>query len=229
MLRRKCALAILLIWLFSIPFVRTACGDDFNLTPLVAVRGEFNDNLFFTEGDETSDFITTITGARDITEKTERLDAVLQARLDGRLYKDNTDLDALDQFYRASVGYQIEPRWGIAAEAAYIRDSRPDRDVLETGLVLSAQKRNRQFYGLSTDYAISEITSTSLSYSYEKDDWEDPRLTDSDVHAAYLGFSRDTSDYVQATTGRTNLGYEHTAHPTSMWTTWSGPWGEAGR
>ncbi|MHA2283552.1 MAG: hypothetical protein ACXAC5_22140, partial [Promethearchaeota archaeon] len=48
---------------------KIASADGFNLIPSLALREEFNDNIFFSVEDEVDDLITTISAGLDIVEK----------------------------------------------------------------------------------------------------------------------------------------------------------------
>jgi hypothetical protein len=187
--------------------VDKAPADEFKVTSSLGLKQEYNDNLFFDDSDEEEEFITTISTGLELGERTERLNARLKAEVDGLLYAQNDELNDVDQLYRGDVDYRLTPRTDVAVEAEFRRDSRPDRDLLETGLVLGTTTRERQRYRLSSSHAFSERTSGSLSYLYERDDYDDPEVTDVESHDASLGFSRDVSDLISSTVLNTNLGY----------------------
>ena len=54
-------------------------ADDFKLIPSLAVREEYNDNIFGSVSDTVDDFITTISPGLELVERTERLDLGLSA------------------------------------------------------------------------------------------------------------------------------------------------------
>ena len=192
-----------------------AKAEGFNLVPNIAVRGEYNDNIFFSVQDQASDFITTVSPGLNILEQTERLDLELTGRLDGIYYADLSGLDAVDQSYSGHLGYQITERVGLVSDVGYIKDSRPDRDVLETGLVQSAQPRKRAFFTAGGDYRTGENTSNSLFYRYEKSEYSDEQLADSQIHSVGFQHTWDARRIFKETVGHLDLGYANADFKTS--------------
>ena len=182
-------------------------ADEFKLTPSVGVRESYDDNLFFSTQNEVDDFITRIFGGLDLLNRTERLDLNLSAKADGLLYADNTDLNDVEQFYKAGIGYRITEAVKFGANAGYSRDSRPDRDIATTGFVFSGVKRQRWNAGASADVTLSEVSAVSMAYAFEKDTFDKPEYTDYDFHTANLGYTRDFSKILSRLIGRINAGY----------------------
>ena len=152
---KKVTLAIWLVVL-TIVLPNLVMADEFKLIPSLAVRGAFNDNIFYTADDEEDDFITTISAGLELIERTERLDLDLSATVSPFFYDEYNDLDDVDQNYRGRIGYKITPRVRLSADAGYALDSRRDRDIETTGLVISTVERKRWTGGLSGDFTLSE-------------------------------------------------------------------------
>jgi hypothetical protein len=203
-------LGLLLGMLLSLP----AAGDEIRIIPMISIKEEYNDNLYFEKSSGLSDFITTASPGLKLERNTERLKAGMTARLDERIYVDNTDLNATDQDYQGNIGYALSPRFSLGATAGFTRDSSPDREIETTGLVMNALKRDRQKFGGSGRYAISETTLTSFSADYTKDHYENnspsqsnPYFRDMEAKNANLLFIHDLSAVLPATKGRASLGY----------------------
>jgi hypothetical protein len=185
-------------------------ADEFKLTPSVALRQEYNDNLFFDSKDEEDDFITRIKPGLELLERTERLDLRLAGFLTPVLYWDKDDLNAVDQEYSGRAGYKLTPLLTLGAQAAVRVDHQPDRDILTTGLAYGDNRRLQQTYGGSLGYAFSERTSASLAYTYNREDWggsNDEDLEDYDSHGATLGLSREFGSAPGVTVGVLNFGW----------------------
>jgi hypothetical protein len=185
-------------------------GDEIKLTPMVAVKEEYNDNLFFSSTNKASDYITTLSPGLMMQSNTERLKTAFSARIDQRLYLDYTNLDATDQFYTGNVSYAFTPKLSLVANAGYSQDSSPDRDIETTGLVLSAVRRIRQNYGLSGDYAFSEKTQATLSGQYSQDryaEFANKSINDLDSGTGNLMVTHDISTLLPSTKARFGLGY----------------------
>ncbi len=192
-----------------------AGADGFNLIPSIALREEFSDNIFFSVEDEVDDLITTISAGLDIVEKSERVDTDLKGRLDKNIYADNDDLNAVDQYYLGRLDYNFTERLSALANAGYIRDSRPDRDVAETGLVQTAEPRKYQYFSLGGDYLTSENTSNALTYQYQRSDYEDREFSDSRIHTLNFKHTWNARRYFKETIGRVVLGYVNADFKTS--------------
>jgi len=184
-------------------------ADDFKLTPSFGVKGEYNDNLFFSTSDEVDDTITTVFGGLALLNRTERLDLNLSARLDGLMYADNDELDNVDQFYNGRIGYRITERVRLGADGGYSEDSRPDRDITTSGLVLTGVIRKRWQGQVSGDVSLTEKTTADVSYTYLQDKFDKPEFTDYRFNTTNLGFAHDFSEILPRLIGRFNAGYNH--------------------
>jgi hypothetical protein len=192
-------------------------ADIFELKPSIAVRGEYNDNIFYIPENEVDDYILTVKPRLELIQRTERLNAKVSAQVAPFFYQDNSDLDDVDQDYIGRVDYQFTPKFNGRADAFFIVDNRPDRDVLTTGLVQGVDQRWRYHVGGGANYLLSEKAAVDLSYDYNRDDWDDDVFDREDLtaNAADLNFSYNLSAWVEATTGRLSFGYANYEYETS--------------
>jgi hypothetical protein len=185
-----------------------AMGNEIRLIPMVTVKQEYNSNIFFDPTQKMEDYITTLSPGLKLENNTERLKLEFSARLDQRLYAHNSNLNATDHAYLGRVRYEFSPTLRLAANAGFIQDSSPDRDIETTGVVQSAVTRNRQIYGLSGDYYFTEKTQASLSGEYFQDRYAYPRsIDDLDAGRGNLMLIHDISSLLPATRARVGLGY----------------------
>jgi len=194
-----------------------AHGDEFQIKPYIGVRGEYNDNIFFVSESEEDDYILTVMPGFELTERTERLDAKLSGEVAPFFYAHNSDLNDVDQDYRGRLGYQFTPRFEGRADAFFIVDNRPDRDILTTGLVQSNNQRKRYHAGGGTSYLLSEKAAADLSYNWNKDDWDKDVIDREDLTAntANLGLLYKLDSWLESSTGRLNFGYANYDYDTS--------------
>jgi hypothetical protein len=185
----------------------TAAAAEFRLVPSLALKEEYNDNIFYSEADRVDDFITTITPGLELVSRTEKLDLNLLALLNVLRYLDTTELNNIDQNYSGRFRYSLNPKWTVSGGAGYLEDSRPDRDLEITGLVIGPVIRKRQNYMGGVEHIFSEKTKASLSYTYEREDYDNPEFADLKAHNAGLGFIHDLSKYLPNVAARMNLGY----------------------
>jgi hypothetical protein len=196
------------IFLSSLFLIGEARGDEFRLVPSVGLKEEYNDNLFFTEGDKTTDFLTTLSPGLELITRTERLDLNLSTRVSGLIYGSNEDLNAVDHNHRGRLLYALHPKLKVSADAGFLKSSSPDQELEATGLVTKVTKLYKYNFGGGLEYTFTEKTRADLSYFYEKYDYPgDPELVDSTGHNASVGFIHDLNQYISNTAGRMNFGY----------------------
>lgn len=183
-----------------------ALADETQVTPSIAVEGQYNDNIFFDRTNELADDLFIITPGIALTGRTERLDSDLRLAFPIYRYADLDELNAVDQAYSGSLRYRWSPRTVTSLQAGYIRDSQPDRDVLVTGLVLGTSIRSRISAGFSGEYFVSELTTAALSYAYSDEKFKDPGYTDSDSQTLDLVLTRNMEKIFANTQGRLTFG-----------------------
>ncbi len=144
-------LLAIVFWLAALPGQMTG-----RLLPPSPLKEEYSDNLYWSSGSKTDDFISTVSPALELKNNTERLQARLKMQLDGIYYYDNTELNTVDQDYSGSLRYAVTSRAKLSTSAGYRRDSRIDSDFTESGLLLGSNvTRDRYTYSLGGDYALS--------------------------------------------------------------------------
>jgi predicted porin len=206
--KRKITFTLVIIGM-TVGIVEGAYADEFKLTPSVAVKTEYNDNIFYTSTDTEKDFLATISPGLALTARTERLSIFLSGILDQRLYLRNSKLNTIDQHYEETIRYAFTPRLNVSGKALYSVTSSPDRDFETTGLSLTTVQRKRQNYTVSSDYVLSEKTMTTFSYDYLNDNYDRASSSDLESHTFNLGFIRDMSDFIKSTKARMNTGYSN--------------------
>ena len=184
-------------------------ADEFRLVLSVSLKEEYNDNIYIDVRNPTRDFITTTSPGVEVYDKTERFEGSLTGRVASLLYADTSSLDHLDQFYAGNGSYQATPSLLVKGSAGYVVDSRPDRLLLTTGLVLSANIRHQETFAGSADYALGEKSALSFSYSYEQDLWNRTTIPDFTGNTGQLSFIYDLSSLVNNTKGRATVTYNN--------------------
>ena len=197
----------LLALLFLIaPF--PALADEFKLTPSITVREDYNDNILFATQDAQRDFITVATPALTLSNRSETTDLNLRAALADYHYARYSSLNAVDPTLQGSIRRRLTPRLAMSANAGYLRDSNPDRELEETGLVLNSVKRERYQGGFSSEYLLSEKTTAALSYNFGRDRYDSDIYADIESHGIQLSAVHDLDARFSRTKGRMNLGYD---------------------
>jgi opacity protein-like surface antigen len=205
---KKVIFSICLVGLVFV-FPDSGGAGEFKLVPSIAVREEYNDNIFFEDHGEIDDWITTISPGLTLSHRTEQLDLNLSARGDGIKYGQNDELNDIDQNYTGDLSYRITPQMTVSGNAGYTLDSRSDQDIETTGIVLSTERRKRYTGGLGIDYVLSGKSAVSLLYEYERNDYDDPEFEKDKFHNSNLGFTHDLSEFLPRTVGQINFGYSY--------------------
>jgi len=197
-----------------------ASGDEFKVVPSLALREGHNDNILYTQSDPIRSWVTTVSPALTLTNRTEKTDLMLSGLVDVVRYHEESNYNSENQYYKGRLGYSFSPRASVQAEGGWSRDYQPDRDIETTGLVLSNNQRDRTYAGLSGNWVLTERLSAGASYYFEQDLYDTPEISDVTQNLASLGF---THLLGLATKGRLNVGYgsfRYTAQDTnSAWGT----------
>lgn len=207
---------LLILGLLSAGAADPSVAGEYQVTPTLDVQGEYNTNVFMSAADRQSVYITTLSPGLDLSKKSEILDATLSNRLSWIRYSDEAHLDTVDHAHQGAVRYALSPRLNVSGSAQYARESQTDRDLQVTGVVSTKLgPRYRQVYSLGGDYAIDEVTRTSLSGSFNKDDYSNPLLVGSETHGLSLGVDRDLRGFLENLKGRANFAYTEYLFPGS--------------
>ncbi len=215
------------VWVLAVVMVMglwaaSAGAEARKLILSIGAGEKYNDNIFFSYDDELDDHVTTLSGGLKFINRSERLDMSVSGRVENQDYADHDDLDGLDQYYVGRIGYVLTPNLKANLNGGYSRDSQPDRDIEVTGMVMGTATRDSCNGGLSMQYALNEITSTSLYYQYRKQTYDNPEFIDYTYHQAGLGFSRRLDKYFDNTTGFLNFTYAYYDYPTTKINYYSG-------
>lgn len=198
-------------------FGAKAFADGDKLIVSLGLEEEYNDNIFFDYTDEIDDYITTLSPGIEFERENERTSASLKGLFNILMYSDNSELDDVDQLYTAKVSHKLTERLSLSGNGLYTRDSRSDRDVEETGLVLGTDIRKKHRYGAGVGYVVSEKSNVGLNYNYNREyfNQNDSDNTDYHSHDVNLLLRYDLSYWFPLTTGRINTGYRRYYYPDS--------------
>jgi hypothetical protein len=198
-----------LLFFIFVSFPLAAMAADNQLITSVAGGYEYSDNVFFDDDNVISDSIYTVAPKLEWVHAGERLTAQADGKVEFYRYQDNSELDDTDQWYNASLGYQLTERWQISAQGHVSDDNRPDRDIETTGLVLGSVRRKQSNVGASASYMISEITSAGVYAEFNRENFDDPETSDRKDYSVVLFMNRSLEHWLARTTGRLNLRYSH--------------------
>ena len=118
---------------------------------------------------------------------------------------EHDDLDAVDQLYDGQLNRKWSPRFSTTLYADYLFDERRERELSETGLLFSDDRRRRQTFGLSGQYLVSEKAAVSLAYNCSIEEFDDERTYDLEVHTLQMLVTRSLAPVLDRVTGRLQL------------------------
>ncbi len=197
------SIAFLFWWGTCIP----VSGGPTKIAPYVSVRGESDDNILYSENNETSDMITIVSGGLLAQRKTERLDAKVDLKLKKHMYKEHDELDTLDKFLSLGADYRLTERISIGGSAKWKNDSLRGDDIEDTGILVLGDRESTDI-SLSGSYSLSEISMVSLSLDVDQTEIrEKTEDEDSDTLTISLDYSRNLSRFLENTVGYVSLSY----------------------
>ncbi len=200
------------LWLIPAIVLGAAHGvtaADNQLITSVSAIYEYNDNILLNSADELSDNIYTIAPKLELVRNSERYSVRADGMLEFYRYQDNDVFDDTDQWYNGNFEATPSEFWRLGAEAHASDDSKPDRDIETTGLVLGNNRRKRINAGTSAQYTFSELVGGGLFLEFNRENFDDPEVSDRKDYHAVLSMTRSLDAWLARTTGRLNLSYSH--------------------
>jgi len=179
----------------------------------------YDDNVLF--GTQPTEDWVTIAAPRLLAKYlTERTDLSLSGAATYYGYRENHDLDTVDQRYDGVWQHQWSERFTASLEAVYLDDQRRDRVLEESGLLTSETNRRRVDTTLSGQYTLSERSFLSASYAFLDESYDAPRIDDLLGHALQAGLHRRLGAHPERTTAFLQASYsvyEYTNRYSQAW------------
>jgi hypothetical protein len=152
-------------------------GQELRTTADVALQEEYQDNVFFSQTAKERTWLTTVAPRVKARYGSERASVSGGARLEGRAYSRDGDLNTVTQLYTASAERRTE-RLTSGVSGSFIRDTTLDTELQQTGIVLDRHRRVSRTGRVDLGYALTERTETRLIYSYTDTKYDAARLAD---------------------------------------------------
>ncbi len=168
----------------------TVTAQDITLRPTINIRGEYDDNVYYTRAFETEEYLTRIKPAFTLDYVTELFDLQSSFDMDILRYADEENLDTEDQHYKIDVKYQVMERISVSGNGSYTKDTTLEAEIEELGLTdNSRQDRDRYTGGMGLTYKITELSDISVNYSHNKTKYDGPGNVDNDMDSISLSFN----------------------------------------
>lgn len=197
------------------PSVSAVHAAETKLTPSLAGKAEYNDNLFVTAANQVDDTITTLSPGIIFLRRNDRGRIEAIAGLDLVRYADHNELDSTDKEVNGSGSYSLSERLLLGVDGGWSRNSRLDSDLETTGLVYSAARRTRHNYNLSCRWQASETEMLQLAAGQRSDRYSDPEYSNLDGTTARLTWTGDFSRHIPQFVGQALLDYGRYEYPTA--------------
>ena len=193
---------------------RTVLGAEILVTPSCEIHEEFNDNISLATGSGQSDFITSIAPSLGLSRNTERSNINLSAGLNQYWYARKDGLSSQDYSYQGQLAYKLTQRDNLGLGGSYTHSSRLDNINQTTGLAASSGTKT---YSLSTNAgrSLDATTSASVSYSYQRQLYDNPSLVGNATHSVGLGLSKDLGSLLPMLKGSVNTSYTRAVYNNS--------------
>ncbi len=181
-------------------FFASLCYAEFEMTPGVNLRLEYDDNIYLDSDNEKDDVITTITPSIDMKWETSRLDLSLFASVSMEKYMDNTDkdrigagesrqassLDALARLYRELFFLRVSDTYARVAQDEGGRGGENNRTVNLTDSNILQVNPYLQF-------ELMKDTQMQLGYTYENRWYKEKDSDDAESHLFSASLTKELS------------------------------------
>jgi len=142
------------------------------VTPSLALRQEYNDNIYSVASGRRGDFLTTVSPALALSEGSEVATGSLAGGVNELLYLRNSGNDGLGYFVRGSGRYTLTPRLDLSTDLGGTRDS--SASSIASNSQVTSSRTLHQDYRVGERYQASELLSSSLSLGFGRDDYDNP-------------------------------------------------------
>lgn len=200
------------------------CANN-SLTLSVSERQEYNDNIYYIKDNPLDDFIITVAPTITYKRETEKSDVTLKGKIASQHFRENKELNRTDQRVDIDFGSSITERITASGSLSLNKDSRPDRNIDTTGIVMSDSVRKQLSCQLEGQYILSERSSVGLSSVLHKEKYKkdsEDGVGDFNYRQAGLSFKRYMT---MDTTLEANVSYVLYEYPQQEIDNWSGTLG----
>jgi len=179
---------IIKLFIFLFILQLPVMAADVTIIPSLKLKGEYNDNIYFTRTNYVDDYFGHLNPALEFGYVSELLNLKANADVDFLYYSDETDLDTETQLYELDGVYQIFERWEISGSGSYRKNTTLESYLEETGRVIEREDLRNYSAGGGLSYEISERSDIDINYNYSKTDFELDRNADNERHTVALSY-----------------------------------------
>jgi hypothetical protein len=143
----------------------------FYLVPSLSLAEEFDDNVFITSTNKSSDFITRFTPGIELGYRSEPFTLLVRSSVDTEIFARNSALDDVAARKRAALALKYLPNrlLTLGLDTSYIETSTPSGLVGTAGLQFARTKATELFVIPYALYQFTPADSARLQYTFSRD------------------------------------------------------------
>ena len=180
----------LAIMLALISFSQQLWAKEVTITPAIALKTLYDDNLDFSNKDEKDSFGANAVPSLTLSYASELLTFLLIGEVDVLKYFTETDYDRTNQLYGIEGQYLLSPRWRFAGNFQYRRDETIDSVLEETGQAFERRRVTTYDSGAGLFFQLTELSDIGFETEYRKRDYSSNQDTDFDRYTFSLPYTK---------------------------------------
>ena len=165
-------------------------AEDVTITPSIALRTLYDDNLDFEEKNEKDSFGANTVPSLTLDYASELLQLSLIGEVDVIKYFTETDFDRTNQLYGIDGQYQMFPRWRFTGDFEYRRDETIDTVLEETGQSFERRRVTTYDSRAGLFFQLTELSDIGFDIDYRKRDYSSNQDTDFDRYTFSLPYTK---------------------------------------
>lgn len=200
---------VMVLWLSVLTQVSVSGAAEYAVEPSLNIRGEYNDNLFFSALPHQALWGTWVSPGVKFMATTETLEVSGRASADFVNYYGKSGVEYVNLFFPVTAAYRTERDvWGLGG--TFNRDNTLLTELRQTGVVNSFTQRNFASVQPSWTRSLTERLSFRASYDFMDVTYEDGLrrgLFNYRIHESKVGLSYrlSESDLIEGTASYTNF------------------------
>lgn len=186
--RMRIRFCIVLCILFVIVSALPVQSAEITVTPSIGFKGEYNDNIDFSDTDRIDDYAGILSPAVGFRYGIARFSMNSQAGGDFMFYANDTTRNENRGRFDVDATYRPHERITFSVNGGYSRDSTLESLLEETGIVEQRSDRDTYRVGGGLSCRTGETSSLTLSYDFSRDTYELLEFTDSEEQSIALSY-----------------------------------------
>jgi hypothetical protein len=207
--------ATLILLLFA---VNSFSATIYTVKPSLSLSEEYNDNLFLTQSDRISDFISYVSPGIDLSAKSINTILNLSYTPTFSFYSSHNDLNETAHNINANGTFTLSDRLSSNLTGSYVRSSETNdiRAIPDIGPVTVRTERQYLAIGGGASYKLRDNLFYTLGLTYANMDTDAPDLNKVKTYSGNMGFAYETSERTTLSANAMYMKYDY--KPARDWT-----------